>query len=278
MKRGIATQLTLSVSLFLNLAVVIVLIISHRPPANQIVHSGPSNSHHASIVPPRGTEMAITSEKTGNRIALVLTGLSLCTLLALAGVIRSTQVPGIPLSEYLPRPTPHTDQLPLHRASPYNDSKTSATAVRNTQLQVESNASMDGLLTPSSTVVLPDILRNGAQIGAGLQTSQNRQEMQEWLLLVKECVSLFDEVDRVVSPDQPLASHVRARLQEILERAGVETIDSEEKFDRHRHQLNQPTHLPAQGARIASINSPGFAADGQVLRRAHVHLADAPID
>jgi hypothetical protein len=96
-----------------------------------------------------------------------------------------------------------------------------------------------------------------------------------WLKLVEESVTLFDELDRhradFDAPRQEVADHVICRLQEILERCGVEPISGDGNFDRSRHQPEGATRV-LPGATVAEIVSPGFRVGKRVLRRARVRV------
>jgi hypothetical protein len=96
-----------------------------------------------------------------------------------------------------------------------------------------------------------------------------------WLKLIEENVALFDELDShradFDAPRQELADHVICRLQEILERCGVEPISGEGDFDRSRHQ-NEGAVRVFPGAMIAETLSPGFRIGKRILRRARVRI------
>ena len=96
-----------------------------------------------------------------------------------------------------------------------------------------------------------------------------------WLKLVENCVDLFDELDSHLDHFDPsgreLAEHTGLRLQEILQRCGVELIDQPGDFERSLHQPVDPSaHL---GSATVTIISPGFRVGRRVLRRARVSLA-----
>jgi hypothetical protein len=99
-----------------------------------------------------------------------------------------------------------------------------------------------------------------------------------WLDLVEECVELFDELDEHApgfdAPRREMIKHVTLRLQEILERSGVETIADDHIFDRRRHRLMPPQVHAKSGMPLAEIISPGFAVNGRVFRRAKVRGAE----
>lgn len=99
-----------------------------------------------------------------------------------------------------------------------------------------------------------------------------------WLKLVEESVALFDELDRhrvdFDAPRQEVADHVICRLQEILERCGVEPVSGSGPFDRNRHQPDGATRVPA-GATVTQTLSPGFRVGKRILRRARVQVHDA---
>jgi hypothetical protein len=94
-----------------------------------------------------------------------------------------------------------------------------------------------------------------------------------WLKLVEESVALFDELDRHrVGFDPPrleVADHVVCRLQEILERCGVEPISGLGAFDRNRHQPEEAARV-LPGATVTKTLSPGFRVGKRILRRARV--------
>jgi hypothetical protein len=96
-----------------------------------------------------------------------------------------------------------------------------------------------------------------------------------WLKLVEENVALFDELDRhradFDAPRQEVADHVICRLQEILERSGVDTIYGDANFDRSRHQPEGASRV-LPGATVTETLSPGFQVGRRILRRARVHV------
>lgn len=96
-----------------------------------------------------------------------------------------------------------------------------------------------------------------------------------WVKLVEESVALFDELDRhrvdFDAPRQEVADHVICRLQEILERCGVEPISGGGCFDRNRHQPEGATRVPP-GATVTQTLSPGFRVGKRILRRARVQV------
>jgi hypothetical protein len=101
-----------------------------------------------------------------------------------------------------------------------------------------------------------------------------------WLKLVGECVDLVDEFDRHLSgldePQRDLAEHTISRVQEALERSGVEVILTAEEFDRKRHQPDGSRGPVPSDAMVAEVLSPGFAIGPRVFRRARVRLATRP--
>ena len=115
---------------------------------------------------------------------------------------------------------------------------------------------------------------------AHVPESPRSVENKPWLKLVEECVELYDQLDRnrgrFDRAGQELTDHVTYRLQEILDRCGVELIAGETTFDYTRHQPEQTTASVAAGAPITETLSPGFSLGRRVLRRARVRLAEAP--
>jgi molecular chaperone GrpE (heat shock protein) len=70
-------------------------------------------------------------------------------------------------------------------------------------------------------------------------------------------------------PRLEVAEHVMCRLQEILERCGVQPISDEGDFDRNRHQS---AGKALAGATVAETLSPGFQVGVRILRRARVQV------
>lgn len=103
-----------------------------------------------------------------------------------------------------------------------------------------------------------------------------------WLKLASECVDLYDELDghmdALEPPTQEIAEHVCLRLQEILQRCGVEAIAQNRRFDRTLHQP-PPGGLPSGAGPGPEVNiiSPGFRVGRRVLRRARVESVRASI-
>ncbi len=113
---------------------------------------------------------------------------------------------------------------------------------------------------------------------SGVQLSADaRLDNKPWLELVKECTDFLTEIDemvpRLVPAARPTAEHVRARLMEILERAGVSRIEGDDRFDIARHQPWPPQRV-TQGAIIAETTVPGLAIGPRILKRAKVKVAD----
>ncbi len=96
---------------------------------------------------------------------------------------------------------------------------------------------------------------------------------EAWTGLVESCVELVDELDRTRERFDParreLTEHVLLRLEEILDRPGIEVIRDEKSFSRDRHQ---PDRKAAAGSAVVETLSPGFAIGRRVLRRAKVRL------
>jgi molecular chaperone GrpE (heat shock protein) len=94
--------------------------------------------------------------------------------------------------------------------------------------------------------------------------------------LVGECADLFDELDSHLEGLDPagreIAEHVCLRLQEILQRCGVELIDQEGTFERTLHQPVGPSLGLGTEAVRARVISPGFRVGRRILRRARVQL------
>jgi len=97
-----------------------------------------------------------------------------------------------------------------------------------------------------------------------------------WMKLVEECVEVVDELDEHMDsfdgPRREIARHVMLRLEEILERSGVEVISDDAIFDRARHKPDAEHTVTDNGAAVIKTLSPGFAVGSRVLRRARVRL------
>jgi hypothetical protein len=98
----------------------------------------------------------------------------------------------------------------------------------------------------------------------------------QWTGLAEGCVEVIDELDQHIvgfdAPRQELAEHVMLRLEEVLERSGVEVIMDEASFDRARHRPVSGGVAVSDGAAITETISPGFAVGRRVLRRARVQV------
>src|SRR5215216_2440197 len=97
-------------------------------------------------------------------------------------------------------------------------------------------------------------------------TRVDRSGEGRWTELAEGCVDVIDELD------QQLAEHVMLRLEEVLERSGVEVIVDEASFDRARHRPLSGGVEVSNGAAITETISPGFAVGQRVLRRARVQV------
>jgi len=100
-----------------------------------------------------------------------------------------------------------------------------------------------------------------------------------WLDLAEDCLALFEEMDRNLEffetpGERQLAEHVQARLQEILERTGLEVIDQEGASVRTLHQPERSAGgLDSEQLRV-EMRSPGFRVGRRILRRARVRLVE----
>jgi len=98
-----------------------------------------------------------------------------------------------------------------------------------------------------------------------------------WLDLAKDCLALFEEMDRnrdffETQGERQLADHIGLRLQEILERSGLEVIDTGGPFGRNLHQPDRSAAGTAPELLAVEIRSPGFRIGRRILRRARVRL------
>ena len=130
------------------------------------------------------------------------------------------------------------------------------------------------LVIPESLAVRPEAVPHPeTEFPSGGGIPEQPEEDRAWIGLARECVDLFDEMDRAAAGSIP-ADHVRSRLQELLERSGVDVIENDTVFQRTRHQVKNTTRMVADGTPIRQVVSPGFAIDALVLRRAMVRIAD----
>lgn len=100
-----------------------------------------------------------------------------------------------------------------------------------------------------------------------------------WLGLVEGCVQLYDDLDRQRAAlgepaTRDFADYACFRLQETLERAGVEVTLDPAPFDQRWHRPEPPLATVPRDARVAQVLSPGFSVGRRVLRKARVRLAD----
>ena len=107
-------------------------------------------------------------------------------------------------------------------------------------------------------------------------TRVDRSGEGPWTELAEGCVDVIDELDQHIvgfdEPRQELAEHVMLRLEEVLERSGVEVIVDDASFDRARHRPLSGGVEVSNGAAITETISPGFAVGQRVLRRARVQV------
>jgi molecular chaperone GrpE (heat shock protein) len=104
-----------------------------------------------------------------------------------------------------------------------------------------------------------------------------------WMELVEGCVEIIDELDRHMNPldaprrevdGQVVADVVVIRMEELLQRSGVDVISGEPIFDPRRHQPIEASAKASPGAPISETLSPGFAVGRRVLRRARVRVTE----
>lgn len=111
--------------------------------------------------------------------------------------------------------------------------------------------------------------------------SDNPLDNREWLRIVEEVIELFDELERIGSEFDPMrlevVRHVTSKLQELLERSGVETISEVASFNRLRHQSTNAERL-IHGVTKIRTSSPGFCVGKRVFRRAVVLAEDEPLE
>lgn len=93
--------------------------------------------------------------------------------------------------------------------------------------------------------------------------------------LAADCADLLNEYNamlpRMNDAVRPFAENVVDRLQEMLERNGLDAIDGETNFDIVRHKAEPAKNVP-QGTPILETLTPGLALGAKVLRRAKVRV------
>jgi hypothetical protein len=148
------------------------------------------------------------------------------------------------------------------------------------------------LLVISASLVLVvtsglKLLFGGSRLGRSGASTTSHTEMSNlgressledgrWMTLVEECVEVVDDLDEHMdsfdTPRREVAGHVILRLEDILERSGVEVISNDAIFDRARHKPDADHSGTGNGAAVRETLSPGFAVGPRVLRRARVQL------
>jgi len=123
----------------------------------------------------------------------------------------------------------------------------------------------------------PMSAQKGSQVAQRSLLSDDPLKNSQWLELVKECVTLYDELDALL-PDldparQEMAKHVQSRLEEILVRSSVDVIAHDQFFDIRRHKLAVPGPAVAPMTPITETVSLGFAVKQLVIRPAQVRVA-----
>jgi len=115
---------------------------------------------------------------------------------------------------------------------------------------------------------------------SSVDPSPDPLDNEPWMKLAGECADLFDEIDRHQESLDPagreMAEHISLRLQEILQRCGVELIDRDGTFQRTLHQPVGPGIDPGAEEVRARVISPGFRVGRRILRRARVQLHQRP--
>jgi molecular chaperone GrpE (heat shock protein) len=95
--------------------------------------------------------------------------------------------------------------------------------------------------------------------------------------MVEAFVSLLDELEKHRLDFDPatreFVDHVDLRVQEILERFGVEVIEGDAEFDMNRHQPERGLAQANANDAILETLRPGLAIGPRVFRRAIVRLA-----
>jgi hypothetical protein len=98
-----------------------------------------------------------------------------------------------------------------------------------------------------------------------------------WMSLVQENVAVVDELEHhassLDSSARAIADHATALICEALERADVELIADDKRFDARRHSPLDKTGRIPLGTPIVETVSPGFAVGKRVLRRASVRVS-----
>lgn len=127
----------------------------------------------------------------------------------------------------------------------------------------------------AGTAITPEVREWQPDSETGGREDDRPLENKPWIRLVEECAELVDELDEHKGGLDParrqLAEHVISRLEEGLERSGVEVISEDTTFDRNRHKPAAGS-AAIHGAAISETLSPGFAVGRRVVRRARVRV------
>jgi hypothetical protein len=103
----------------------------------------------------------------------------------------------------------------------------------------------------------------------------NGTEDERRNLLIQECTDLMNELDtfhtKADENNRQLIEHTLSRLENALDRTGVERIENESRFDIVRHRADFGKRIP-QGAPISETIRPGYLLKNRVIRRALVKV------
>lgn len=98
---------------------------------------------------------------------------------------------------------------------------------------------------------------------------------KEWTSLVEECTEMMDDFERMQTDlddaGREVAEMAVSRLQELLERRGVDLIADERAFDLKRHKPVPMREVP-EGTTIEETLAPGLCVGNRVFRRAQVRV------
>jgi len=124
--------------------------------------------------------------------------------------------------------------------------------------------------------VLPSEMEIEGEIGTTevLIPEPSLSDNSPFVKLAEECAGLMNEFDgyseRMETDEgKMMAEMVVKRLQELLERAGLERIDNETEFSVLRHSP-VPMQIVQEGTPIVQTNFPGLALGNRVYRKAKI--------
>lgn len=234
--------------------------------------------------------LALLTTLLGNRPTPVVLGLAVVADFAIVVALASRPRVTLPDTERRSREISQSKDTsirqarsPSREAEPLFGSESEVANQKLTAPEPESEqpaSTTPRALQPGSETEDSDTKAGQTERGVPRDANENLLDNLPWLGLVEECVELEDELagllEHMDAASQHVVDHTILRLQEVLERAGVEIITNESAFNRVRHKAVPAQPIPAPRTAINATLRPGFAVGSRVLRRARVRVSDAP--